>query len=73
MGPEPLAYDNAGTEVGNKYKIEKEVRAYDEDIKVTLDYLSDLDTCTGKMGAIGFCLGGHVAFRVSQDDGRKFS
>lgn len=67
MGPEPLAYDTEGTDLGNRYKVEKPLESYDEDIKLTIDYLCQLKTCTGKIGATGMCLGGHVAFRASFD------
>lgn len=37
--PEALPYDNEGTDRGNKYKIEKEVSAYDEDAKLTVNFV----------------------------------
>lgn len=66
-GPEPLAYDVKGTDAGNKYKIEKELKSYDEDNKLSIDYLVSLPTCNGKIGATGMCLGGHLAFRAALD------
>jgi len=66
-GPEPLTYDDEGTDKGNAYKIQKEVSAYDEDAKLTIDLLTSLPTCTGRIGATGMCLGGHLAFRASFD------
>ncbi|KAG5355297.1 putative carboxymethylenebutenolidase [Yarrowia sp. C11] len=67
VGPEPLAYDVAGTDDGNKYKIEKPLESYDEDNKLAIDYLTSLDNCTGRIGATGMCLGGHLAFRAALD------
>ncbi|EER31894.1 hypothetical protein CTRG_04677 [Candida tropicalis MYA-3404] len=64
---EPLAYDAEGTDLGNKYKIEKELSSYDEDTNLTIDYLTSLPTCNGKIGATGMCLGGHLAFRAALD------
>lgn len=64
----PLAYDGPGTDLGNKLKAEKKLSAYDEDNKVTIDYLCGLPTCNGKIGATGMCLGGHCAFRAAFDD-----
>lgn len=32
-----------------------------------VDYLRSLPTCTGKIGATGMCLGGHLAFRAALD------
>lgn len=62
-----LAYDAEGTDKGNKYKIEKELELYDEDNKLTVEYLLSLVTCNGKIGATGMCLGGHLAFRAALD------
>ncbi|RCK60717.1 putative carboxymethylenebutenolidase [Candida viswanathii] len=67
VGPEPLAYDTEGTDLGNKLKIEKELASYDEDTELTIDYLLSLKTCNGKIGATGMCLGGHLAFRAALD------
>ncbi|PRP80983.1 carboxymethylenebutenolidase [Planoprotostelium fungivorum] len=64
---DPLPYDNDGTDRGNRYKIEKELAAYDEDAKLTIDTLLSLPTCTGRIGATGMCLGGHLAFRAAFD------
>ncbi|KAF9430018.1 hypothetical protein BGZ94_008678 [Podila epigama] len=63
----PLAYDVPGTDKGNFYKIEKELDAYDEDATVVIDYLMSRPDCTGKIGATGMCLGGHLAFRAAFD------
>lgn len=43
------------------------VTSYDEDAKLCIDLLQGLGTCTGKVGATGMCLGGHLAFRCSLD------
>lgn len=32
------------------------------DIQATIDHLRQRDDCTGKVGAVGYCLGGHLAF-----------
>ncbi|KAK9461211.1 Alpha/Beta hydrolase protein [Lipomyces oligophaga] len=64
---EPLAYDTEGTDNGNEYKIQKPVESYDEDRVLTIDYLCSLETCTGRIGATGMCLGGHLAFRAAFD------
>ncbi|RLV93078.1 putative carboxymethylenebutenolidase [Spathaspora sp. JA1] len=66
-GPEALAYDNEGTDKGNRYKIEKELASYDEDNKLAIEYLLSLPSCNGKIGATGMCLGGHLAFRAALD------
>ncbi|KAK4239182.1 Alpha/Beta hydrolase protein [Achaetomium macrosporum] len=66
-GPEPLAYDVPGTDQGNEWKITKTLESYDEDSKKTVDYLLSLPTCTGRIGATGMCLGGHLALRAGLD------
>ncbi|KAK7058921.1 hypothetical protein VNI00_001545 [Paramarasmius palmivorus] len=66
-GPEPLPYDTEGTDRGNKYKIEKEVAAYDEDATLSIDLLVSLPNCNGRIAATGMCLGGHLAFRAAFD------
>ncbi|CAE6449681.1 unnamed protein product [Rhizoctonia solani] len=48
-------------------KIEKEVAAYDEDAKLSVDLLVSLSNCTGRVAATGMCLGGHLAFRAAFD------
>ena len=67
-GPEPLAYDEPGTDKGNAWKIEKKLEAYDEDAKLSVDALLALKNCTGKIGTTGMCLGGHLAFRCAMDE-----
>lgn len=64
---QPLAYDVEGTDKGNDYKVKKELKSYDEDNKLAIDYLVSLPTCNGKIGATGMCLGGHLAFRAALD------
>lgn len=66
-GPEPLPYDTVGTDKGNAYKIEKPLESYDEDTSLTIEYLQSMPTCTGKIGATGMCLGGHLAYRAALD------
>ncbi|KAF8973971.1 dienelactone hydrolase [Flammula alnicola] len=66
-GPEALPYDTEGTDRGNKYKIEKEVKAYDEDRSLSIDLLVSLKNCNGRIAATGMCLGGHLAFRAAFD------
>ncbi|KAJ8495867.1 hypothetical protein ONZ51_g1468 [Trametes cubensis] len=66
-GPEPIPYDVEGTDRGNKYKIEKELAAYDEDATLAIDLLCSLKNCNGRIAATGMCLGGHLAFRAAFD------
>ncbi|KAK4458676.1 putative Carboxymethylenebutenolidase [Cladorrhinum samala] len=64
-GPEPLAYDVPGTDQGNEWKITKTLESYDEDVNQTVAHLLSLPTCTGRIGATGMCLGGHLALRAA--------
>ncbi|KAF2104950.1 alpha/beta-hydrolase [Rhizodiscina lignyota] len=67
IGPDPLPYDGPGTDKGNELKIAKKVSAYDEDSKLAVDLLLSLPNCTGRIGATGMCLGGHLAYRAALD------
>lgn len=67
-GPEPLAYDTEGTDIGNECKIKKPLESYDEDNKLCCDLLFALPQFDKKrIGATGMCLGGHLAFRALLD------
>jgi carboxymethylenebutenolidase len=60
-----LAYDQEGTDRGNAHKYTKTIAAYDSDARTAFDYLKTLPYCTGKLGTMGICLGGHLAFRAA--------
>ncbi|MBV9084653.1 MAG: dienelactone hydrolase family protein, partial [Acidobacteriaceae bacterium] len=62
-----LAYDQAGADKGNADKITKELSSYDADARAVLDHLKGRDDCNGRLGAIGICLGGHLAFRAAMN------
>lgn len=62
-----LAYDSEGTDRGNRYKIEKELAAYDSDARAAIAHLKALPNCNGRLGSIGICLGGHLSFRCSMN------
>lgn len=62
-----LAYDQAGADRGNYDKINKELASYDADAKAVLDFLSRYPSCSGKLGAIGICIGGHLSFRCAMN------
>ena len=62
-----LAYDQAGSDRGNFLKTHKPVSAYDSDAKAVLQYLLSRPDCTGKLGAMGICMGGHLAFRCAMN------
>src|ERR1700756_144996 len=60
-----LAYDVPGTDRGNDLKFTKETSAFDNDARAGLDYLAGHARCTGRLGVMGICLGGHLAFRAA--------
>jgi carboxymethylenebutenolidase len=62
-----LAYDQAGADTGNAHKTTKEVSAYDSDARAALDHLKSLEYCTGRLGVMGICIGGHLAFRAAMN------
>ena len=62
-----LAYDPAGTDRGNDLKITKEVSAFDSDARAGLDFMAQHECCTGRLGVMGICLGGHLAFRAAMN------
>ena len=62
-----LAYDQAGADRGNAHKIAKEISSYDDDARAALDHLKTLDSCTGRLGVMGVCIGGHLAFRAAMN------
>ncbi|MEO6244538.1 MAG: dienelactone hydrolase family protein [Opitutaceae bacterium] len=62
-----LAYDQAGADRGNALKTTKEIDAYDADARVVLAFLKTHATCTGRLGVVGICIGGHLAFRAAMN------
>ena len=60
-----LPYDTAGADIGNAHKTTKTLDSYDADARAVLDYLTTTPYCTGKLGTIGICIGGHLAFRAA--------
>ena len=60
-----LAYDQAGSDRGNELKYAKELASYDADTRAVLDHLKGRADSTGVLGAMGICLGGHLAFRAA--------
>jgi len=62
-----LAYDQAGAETGNAHKVAKEIASYDGDARAALDYLNSREDCAGRLGVMGICIGGHLAFRAAMN------
>jgi carboxymethylenebutenolidase len=62
-----LAYDQAGADRGNELKTTKELSHYDSDARAVLDHLASCPDCTGKLGSVGICIGGHLSFRAAMN------
>ena len=60
-----LAYDQAGSDRGNVLKTTKTLDSYNADARAVLDHLASRPDCTGRLGALGICIGGHLAFRAA--------
>lgn len=62
-----LHYDKPGTERGNSLKTTKELAHYDADARAALDMLKTHQACTGRLGVMGICIGGHLSFRAAMN------
>jgi carboxymethylenebutenolidase len=62
-----LAYDQTGSDRGNALKTTKPVQGYDDDARAVLKHLASRADCTGRLGAMGICMGGHLAFRAAMN------
>ncbi len=60
-----LSYDDSGKDTGNQLKAETPVSNYDQGVAAIIDYMRQQEYCSGQFGSIGFCLGGHLAFRAA--------
>lgn len=64
-----LAYDQERADRGNALKTAKELASYDADARAVLAYLRGHEQGTGTAGAMGICIGGHLAFRAAMNPG----
>jgi carboxymethylenebutenolidase len=62
-----LAYDQTGADRGNHHKTAKPTNAYDADARAAVDHLLAREDVSGRIGAMGVCIGGHLAFRCALD------
>lgn len=60
-----LGYDDAGRDKGNADKAAKDVQGYDTDNRAMIEFLNKQPWYDGNLGAMGFCIGGHLAFRAA--------
>jgi carboxymethylenebutenolidase len=60
-----LGYDDDGRDKGNAYKKATKLSSFDEGARAVIRALQDHPSCDGRLGAVGFCIGGHLAFRAA--------
>lgn len=63
-----IMFDDAGRTRGMDDAARTPVAHFDEDRRAALDYLArHPQVAEGQLGAMGFCIGGHLAFRAALD------
>jgi carboxymethylenebutenolidase len=60
-----LGYDDAGKNRGNALKGIIPMTDFDADAAAVVAALKAHPACNGRIGAVGICLGGHLAFRAA--------
>jgi carboxymethylenebutenolidase len=60
-----IGYDPESAARGNAHKTSKELSSYDADARATLDFLAAHSACTGRLGTMGVCIGGHLSYRAA--------
>jgi carboxymethylenebutenolidase len=61
-----IPYDDIGRIWGSEDARKTPVAAFDADARATLDFLSaHPQVARGQLGTMGFCIGGHLAFRAA--------
>ncbi|WP_273050555.1 dienelactone hydrolase family protein, partial [Pseudoalteromonas sp.] len=60
-----LAYDDAGKDKGNADKWAKPLEHHDSDTQTLIDFIRLQSYCTGTVGTMGVCIGGHLAYRAA--------
>lgn len=68
-----LAYDDAGKDKGNQDKFTKSLEAHDSDTQAMSEYLIARSDSNGLIGAMGVCIGGHLAYRAALNESIKAS
>ncbi|MCO4799950.1 MAG: dienelactone hydrolase family protein [Colwelliaceae bacterium] len=60
-----LGYDDAGKDKGNQDKWTKPLEHHDSDTEALIMFAQRQSYCSGKVGAMGVCIGGHLAYRAA--------
>lgn len=60
-----LAYDDAGKDKGNADKFTKPLEDHESDTQAMVEFAQQQAYCSNKVGVMGVCIGGHLAFRAA--------
>lgn len=60
-----LGYDDEGKDKGNNDKWSKPLEQHDADTEALINFAKQQPSCNGNLGAMGVCIGGHLAFRAA--------
>src|SRR5687767_9683545 len=60
-----LGYGAEGKDKGNAYKHKTKLATFDQDADVVVRALQSHTSCNGNIGSVGFCIGGHLAYRAA--------
>lgn len=63
-----LGYDDEGKDKGNADKWAKPLQHHDSDTQALVNFVNGQDYCNGKLGAMGVCIGGHLAYRAALNE-----
>ena len=64
-----VGYDEKGMEVGMKGLTALDADQMIADARAAVGWLSSAPGCTGKIGAMGFCIGGHMTYLTACETG----
>jgi len=62
-----LGYDQSGTERAYLHYQSMDVSQAKSDLDLAVDFLERLDAVTGRMGVVGFCMGGKLAYELADN------
>lgn len=60
-----LGYDEQGKDKGNQDKWAKPLEHHDSDTQALVEFIEGQSFCNGKIGSMGVCIGGHLAYRAA--------
>jgi carboxymethylenebutenolidase len=60
-----LGYDDAGRDRGMAHKKSTKLSSFDDGARAVIRALADHPSCSGRLGTVGFCIGGHLALRAA--------